>query len=149
MNLQDIVAIVNSEKAAALCLSKGGWEGWLQAELWYRCMMAREGVEREKPFPNNQGIRCDLVGTDAGLEVWLELKAFGVFREGDVQRFLDGIGLDVQKLAYKPGGTKGVSIFVVPIAIQDTINRALASRKWQGYACERCNYALIYHMVID
>lgn len=35
MDLDDVVTVVNNERVAALCLSKGGWEGWLQAELWY------------------------------------------------------------------------------------------------------------------
>ena len=46
--LDAIDAVLNSEKASAIALSKGGWEGWLQCELWYELSIEQTTeVERE------------------------------------------------------------------------------------------------------
>lgn len=104
MNIEDVLAVVNTEAAVSLCLSKGGWEGWLQCELWrYLTIEKNESPEREVAYPDSRN-RCDLVASDDGTPLWVEIKAFGIFRTGDEDLFLDSIGLDIQKLSGKPPG---------------------------------------------
>jgi hypothetical protein len=68
--------IVGTPRGAALSLSKGGWEGWLQCEAWLMLTEAQHTVEREAPYPGRPGLRCDLLVT-GGTPLWVELKAFG------------------------------------------------------------------------
>ena len=43
MNVERLLEVamssVDSEMGGALCLSKGGWEGWLQCEMWRTCLL--------------------------------------------------------------------------------------------------------------
>ncbi len=149
MNLDDIMLVVDSETAGALCLSKGGWEGWLQCELWRHLTVTRnEVVEREIGYPGGRE-RCDLLASYEGTPLWVEIKAFGIFREGDADRFLDSIGLDVMKLDRKPAATRGISVVVVPKAIGDAFHNALRSRRWLGYERKDGTYAAVYHMAFS
>jgi hypothetical protein len=146
MDIRDVLEVVNSEAASSLCLSKGGWEGWLQCELWrYLTIIKSESVERELAYPGTRE-RCDLVVSFNGVPMWIEIKAFGIFREGDANRFLDSIGMDIMKLAKKPHGANGLALVVVPKAIGDAFNEALRSRKWLGFECTDSKYAFVYHM---
>jgi hypothetical protein len=149
MEIGNVQRVVDNEVAGALCLSKGGWEGWLQCELW-RHLAIVQGVaaEREVPYPAGRE-RCDLVIQSPGSPAeWVEIKAFGVFREGDVDRFLDSIALDLMKLSGKPFGSIGCSLVVVPAAIGQAFAEALNSRRWVGYAQAHFRYASLYHMEI-
>lgn len=146
MDINDVLTVVNSEAASSLCLSKGGWEGWLQCELWrYLTINKSESAEREVPYPGSKN-RCDLVAVSHGAPLWVEIKAFGIFREGDADRFLDSIGIDIMKLANKPHGANGLALVVVPKAIGDAFSEALRSRKWLGFERTDSAYASIYHM---
>ncbi|WP_233874624.1 hypothetical protein [Paraburkholderia adhaesiva] len=133
MDINDVIAVVDSEAAASLCLSKGGWEGWLQCELWsYLTTTRNESPEREVAYPG-RAERCDLVVMVNGVTTWVEIKAYGIFREGDTNRFLDSIGLDIMKLNQKPAGTQGLSLVVVQSAIRESFQAALQSRHWNGF----------------
>lgn len=146
MDINDVLSVVNNEAAGSLCLSKGGWEGWLQCELWrYLTISKNESAEREVAYPGSRD-RCDLVVSFNGTPLWVEIKAFGIFREGDADRFLDSIGIDITKLANKPHGTNGLALVVVPKAIGDAFNQALKSRKWLGFERTDSKYAYVYHM---
>lgn len=146
MNLNDVLAVVNTEAAASFCLSKGGWEGWLQCELWrYLSINQRETVEREVAYPGSRA-RCDLVANDNGVPLWVEIKCYGAFREGDGDAFLDGIGADVGKLDGRPHGTHGLALVVVPKAIGDSFSQALQARRWLGFQRTDATYASVYHM---
>lgn len=147
MDINDVLKVVNSESAAALCLSKGGWEGWLQCELWrYLTVVKNEPVEREIAYPGSR-TRCDLVATHDGAPLWVEIKAFGIFREGDPDVFLDSIGLDIQKLAEKPAGARALVLVVVPKAISDAFTQALRDRRWYNFQTTDSTYAAVYHMM--
>lgn len=143
-----LLAVMNSEKANALSLSKGGWEGWLQCELWAALTIDHSiTVEREVTYPNTKA-RCDLVMTPPkpGQPCWIELKAYGIFRQGDEDAFLDAIAADVQKLQKKPGGTQGLSLVVVPNGIATAFNVALQQRKWTGFTQVNAKYVTLYYM---
>jgi len=149
MNIEDVVAVMNNEKAAALCLSKGGFEGWLQAELW--CYLTNKGysVERELKYPNKDAY-CDLVYTPAGagqLSQWIEVKAYGIFRSGTEARFLDGVANDVMKIMCdRPGSTNGAVFLIVPNAIGDALNTLIEQRKWFGFKRHVYELTSIYHL---
>ncbi len=146
MNLNDVIAVVNTEAAASLCLSKGGWEGWLQCELWrHLSINQRETVEREVAYPGTRA-RCDLLASDNGVPLWVEIKCYGAFREGDADAFLDGIAADVGKLDGRPHGTRGLSLVVVPKAIGDSFGQALQARRWLGFQRTDAMYASVYHL---
>jgi len=147
MDINDVLAVVDSDAAGSLCLSKGGWEGWLQCELWrYLTLGKDEVVERELAYPGSRD-RCDLViSSSAAPPLWVEIKAFGIFREGDADRFLDSIGLDMMKLEFKPHGARGLALVVVPTAIGDALHAALQARKWFGFERTNSKYASVYHL---
>jgi hypothetical protein len=146
MDINDVLAVVNNERATSLGLSKGGWEGWLQCELWRHLTLKGESAEREFPYPGSAQ-RSDLVvNVNGQLPLWVEIKAFGVFREGDADRFLDGIGLDVMKLGARPDGTDGLMLVVVPKAIGDALTTAFVARQWHGFTRTDAAYLAIYHM---
>ena len=148
MQINDVFQVINSEKAAAFCLSKGGWEGWLQCELWgYLSLEKKQEVERELAYPRSKK-RCDLVVRQSnGSDLWVELKAYGVFREGDGDRFLDAIAADVHKISNeRPSGTNGLVLVVVPKAIAQSFATALAERRWNGFASQNGQYAVVYYM---
>ncbi len=146
MNLNDVLAVVNTEAAASLCLSKGGWEGWLQCELWrHLSINQRESAEREVAYPGTRA-RCDLVASDNGVPLWVEMKCYGIFRQGDEDAFLDGIAADVGKLETRPPGTHGLALVVVPKAIGDLFSQALQARRWLGFQRTDAAYASVYHM---
>lgn len=148
MDLNDIIAVVDTEQAATLCLSKGGWEGWLQCELWrYLSIEKEETVERELRYPGSN-YRCDLVVGFAAPQLWVELKAFGEFRAGDADAFLDDIAADVHKLPSKPLGAKGLAVVVVPKGIKAAFRAALSQRGWHGFQEADAMYCTIYHMAI-
>lgn len=145
MNLQDLFAVVNTEHAAALSLSKGGWEGWLQAELWYYLNITKqppESTEREVQYPRTQTY-CDLVTSN---NQWVEIKAFGIFREGDYQRFMDSIANDVMKMDRRPRGATGLVLVIVPIAIGDELKREFERRGWNGFTRVNAEYVSVFHM---
>ena len=74
INVQDVMHVADSERAARYSLSKGGWEGWLQCELWGYLGIDKSPnleVEREVRYPNTN-YYCDLV---VGGEIWVEIKA--------------------------------------------------------------------------
>jgi hypothetical protein len=147
MDINDVLTVVRSEAAVSLCLSKGGWEGWLQCELWrYLTIDKNESPEREVAYPGG-GERCDLVVSYNGAPLWVEIKCFGIFREGDANRFLDSIAKDIWKLDRKPAGAGGLALVVVPRAIGDAFNEALKSRNWLGFGRTDSEYALVYHMM--
>ncbi|MBB1087038.1 hypothetical protein H4F99_00890 [Lysobacter sp. SG-8] len=149
MNLHDVMAVVNTEAAATLALSKGGWEGWVQCELWRHLTVVKgEPAEREYPYPRPyQRQRCDLVARgDDGRPLWTEIKAYGIFREGDADRFLDGIGVDLMKLENRPRGTRALSLVVVPKAIEESFLWALRQRKWLGFSVTNGTVVSVFHM---
>ena len=146
MKMSDVFAVINTEKAAALCLSKGGWEGWLQCELWGHLNIKKKlEAEREVAYPGSSK-RCDLVIRSSDPELWVELKAYGVFREGDADRFLNAVAADVYKMQDRPEGSNGLVLVVVPNAIAESFFRAIEQRGWKGFACAKGNYAVVFHM---
>ncbi len=148
MDLDDVMTVVNRESAAALSLSKGGWEGWIQCELWgYLSLVKNETVEREVPYPNS-GQRCDLVVGSSPPQLWVEIKAFGIFREGDADRFLDSIAQDVYKLDNKPIGSSGLVLVIVPKGIGAAFGQALFRRGWRGFVNRDGEYVTVYYMQI-
>ena len=147
--MNDVIAVVNSEHVATLSLSKGGWEGWLQCELWhYLSVEKKQSVEREVPYPTNSQQYCDLVIGGSAPQLWVELKAFGIFREGDENRFLDGIAVDVDKLHLKPAGSKGLALVVVPKGIGESFKAAILSRRLSGFQEQEETYVSLYYMDI-
>jgi len=93
-----------------------------------------QSVEREVPYPDGGGARCDLVVSARPDReepaLWIELKAFGAFREGDEHAFLDLVALDLQKLDQTPSKARAVLLFVVPKAIGVELREALQDRGW-------------------
>ena len=151
MDLNDVKQVVNTEKATALSLSKGGWEGWLQCELWsYLSLTKKTTVEREVLYPNSDPqIYCDLVVGATAPQLWVELKAFGFFRENDVNRFLDGVAQDVHKLTHqKPAGSKGLVLVVVPKAIGTSFDTGITNRGLHGFQKEQESHVNLYYMNI-
>ena len=84
-----VVCQARDEALNTLCLSKGGWEGWLQCQLyldmripqqdwwWNPDGVSREKMRREVAYPSG-GERCDLViGNLVQGEWWIEIKAYG------------------------------------------------------------------------
>lgn len=137
MDVDDIITVMDAlnEKASALSLSKGGFEGWLQAELWYHLNIEKEeSAEREVKYPNSLTY-CDLVCVETTTKPahWVEIKAYGIFRDGDEPRFLDSIAADVMKIYGKPDNASGSVYFVVPKAISDKIESFLKLRGWLGF----------------
>ncbi|UKO98628.1 hypothetical protein [Nostoc sp. UHCC 0870] len=141
-----IEEILNLHIVDAICLSKGGWEGWLQCELWVRLSLARRmTVEREVPYAD--GGYCDLV-VQGNPELWVELKAFGVFREGDIPRFLDSVALDVQKLGTITIEKKALMILVIPNRSYELVKQQIIQRGWLGFLERRATYASIFYMPV-
>lgn len=146
MEIKDVFAVINTEKAAALCLSKGGWEGWLQCELWGHLSLVRKlEVEREVTYPNSSN-RCDLVVRSLDPELWVELKAYGAFREGDADSFLDGVAADVAKMEARPSNSRGLVLVVVPNSIAESFYNAIMQRRWNGFKHDKGTYATVFHM---
>ncbi|TAN06837.1 MAG: hypothetical protein EPN36_03655 [Rhodanobacteraceae bacterium] len=147
MEMQDILDVVNTAAAASLSLSKGGWEGWVQCELWRHLVDKGESAEREAPYPvPYSNLRCDLVADADGTPLWVEIKAFGVFRHGDEVRFLDSVSTDVMKLGSKPEGAIGLAVVIVPNAIADSFRRALSDRGWHGFKVQEAEYVSVFHL---
>jgi hypothetical protein len=147
MDINDVMAVVNRETAVTLCLSKGGWEGWLQCELWrYLTIDKNESAEREVAYPGGRG-RCDLVVSHDRAPLWVEIKCFGIFRDGDANRFMDSIAKDIWKLDRKPAGASGLALVVVPRAIGDAFNEALKARNWLGFQRMVSEHAFVYYML--
>lgn len=145
MDLNDVLTIVNRPDAVNLCLSKGGWEGWLQCELWrYLTFVRDESVEREIAYPNTSN-RCDLVVSPSrSVQMWVEIKAYGLFRQGDENNFLDSIAADLYKLDnYKPKNTSGLMLVVVPAAIAASFNVAIS--RWAGVSISQGQYVSIFY----
>jgi hypothetical protein len=141
--LYPLLTIVNGPKAGELSLSKGGWEGWLQCELWAALNSNKIANEREVSFPGTRK-RCDLVVKQI---LWIELKAYGIFREGDANEFLDAVAADVDKLINeRPKRTLGLLIVVVPNAIAESFSQAINERKWKGFTQKSYTYVTIYDM---
>ncbi len=148
--LNPLLKIMGSQRANALSLSKGGWEGWLQCELWAE-LSIQDGItaERELSYPTpNHALRCDLVTTlPGGDHCWIEIKAYGAFRQGDENAFLDAIAIDVHKLGHiKPAGVSGLSLVVVPNAIASSFDGAIAQRGWPNFNKTVYQYVTLYDM---
>lgn len=153
MDINDIIQVMDgqSEKATALCLSKGGFEGWLQAELWYYLnIIKNQSAEREVKYPQSNTY-CDLVcsGGMTAPNQWVELKAYGIFRDGDTDRFLDGVAMDVMKIDGKPQDASGSVYLVVPKAIADKIEGLIQRRGWHMFQRAETVYAFIYYANLD
>lgn len=145
MDMNDVFAVINTEKAAALCLSKGGWEGWLQCELWSHLSLEKgETVEREVAYPESRE-RCDLV-IGSNSQLWVELKAYAIFREGDANRFLDAVAYDIDKLSALPEETEKLVLVVVPQAIAESFSDAISQRGWNGFEVVELTYAFVFYM---
>lgn len=131
MNLETIITVLNAQagKAAALSLSKGGFEGWLQAELWYLINTTiGESADREVAYSN--GSVCDLVCYDVmrngeKANQWVELKALGEFREASVKGFIRDVIYDLSKIKYRPQNTFGSVYLVVPKGLVTAIHEIL------------------------
>jgi hypothetical protein len=145
-DLLNVVAeIMNQPVAQAICLSTGGWEGWLQCQLWYALTQRIHPVQadREVQYPNAQQ-RCDLVvalnpnkpgqpAYDIGqnVEVWIEIKALGGNQVNNLDNFINGIRNDVLKLNNR--NVPGLSIVVVPKLFRDELEGAFNHNNWQGF----------------
>ncbi len=134
MDISHVMKIVDTEAAATIALGKGGWEGWLQCELWKRLLLAGvPDVERELAYPAAQGReRCDLVDGSTQPAQWIEIKAWGHFRAGEGDKFLDAIAHDREKLGRRPPGTTGLMVVAIPNATSDDFEKAIAKRRWDG-----------------
>ncbi|MGK4350838.1 hypothetical protein ACSMFN_11205 [Enterobacter sichuanensis] len=137
LDVNDIIKVMNAqnEKASSLSLSKGGFEGWLQAELWYNLNIIKgESTEREVQYPHSLTY-CDLVcdATMTKPAQWVEVKAYGIFRDGDEPRFLDGVAADVMKIDGKPADASGSVYLVVPKAISDKVEALIVRRGWTNF----------------
>lgn len=129
--------IVDGEEASTLSLSKGGWEGWLQCELWLWLTDEGVTVEREVPYPEDAG-RCDLVVEERH---WVELKAFGIFREKDERAFVESFLEDICKLESRPSGTSGLALLVVLHALNGAL--IATKRKEHGLTEDRRKYVTL------
>lgn len=149
MEIEDVIAVIDSERAVSLSLSKGGWEGWLQCELWgYLSLIKKKTVEREAPYPRSRE-RCDLVEGVAPDQLWIEVKAFGIFREGDADQFLDSIARDVYKLEARPNGSRGMVLVIVPKGIREAFTNAILQRRWTGFnIVDRAKYVDLYYLTL-
>ncbi|MEO2051924.1 MAG: hypothetical protein ABGX00_09145 [Allomuricauda sp.] len=152
MTLEDlfnlIKLIVNGQKAYELSLSKGGWEGWLQCELWYLLNQNDISSERELPYPPPHGKkRCDLVISDQ-VNKWVEIKAYGVFRDKSVEDFITAIAADVDKLIHdRPQNTNGISLVVVPKAISHKFLEAI-TRRWNNFKFVEYQYVYVFYILV-
>lgn len=146
MELLDVLLIVlDRQLVAVISLSRGGWEGWLQCELWiYLNYVMRMEVEREVSY--GDGRDYDLVIRERdNPELWIELKAFGVFREGDIPQFLDSVALDVQKLDTISQWKKTLMIVVIPNVSYELVKQQIIQRHWQGFLERRATYVSIFY----
>lgn len=153
MTLQELFnlirLIVDGPKAYELSLSKGGWEGWLQCELWYALNLEDITSEREYPYPApHQKKRCDVVIFEQ-VDKWIEIKAFGVFREKSVEDFITAIAADVDKLLHdKPLTASGLSLVVVPKAISPKFLEAI-TRRWNNFKFVEFRYVYLFYIIIE
>ncbi|CAJ2864720.1 hypothetical protein [Burkholderia pseudomallei] len=133
MNIDRILTIcskiVDSPAGGALCLSKGGWEGWLQCELWREINIEhRTPAEREVAYPApNAESRCDLVVEAAqnDRQIWIEIKVYSIYRAGEAAQFVDSVTADLRKLDRAPPGVKTLLLVVVPRSIGGEVHRVL------------------------
>lgn len=152
MNVMDITAVMdaNREKNYALCLSKGGFEGWLQVELWYY-LNVLQGVSaaREVAYPTGGGY-CDLVcdATRDQPAQWIEIKAFGAFRDGDEKRVLESVGEDIVKIQRRPQGTAGAVYFLVPKAVAEKVEAVIIEKKITYFKKQETSYSCIYYVEV-
>lgn len=74
MTIMDIIKN-NLEKVELWYYNQGGWEGWLQAELYYQ--LSRDfPTAREMKYPiTDWDMYCDLYVRDENDEMYIELKA--------------------------------------------------------------------------
>ena len=122
--------VLSSRRAEALALSKGGWEGWIQCELWNAVNDAGTTVERERQYPGFN-LYCDLVCALDGRDYWIELKAYGIFQTKDAARFLDAYANDVMKLNSAPRDAGKLALLVVPENIGQQLAQTIKQR-WTG-----------------
>ncbi|CAH5167158.1 TPA: hypothetical protein MEC17_000257 [Klebsiella pneumoniae] len=147
MDVSDILKVMDNEKSNTLCLSKGGFEGWLQSELWYYLnIYKKESTEREVRYPGKDTY-CDLVCNSSVTHPgqWVEIKAYGIFRDGDESRFLDSVANDVMKIDSKPVGAIGSVYLIVPKAVSEKIERLIGERRWSFFKKTEGPYSSIYH----
>lgn len=141
--ITSIIYLVNTEqKAAALALSKGGWEGWLQCELWLHLVMNSITVERELAYPGMR-LRCDLVVGDSQPRIWTEIKAFGIFREDE--QFIEVIRQDALKLNSVPVGDTALLVVVVPKTAVGHVVQQLKT-VWLGFRHEDAETVGIFYL---
>jgi len=139
--------IVNKEFAVTLSLSKGGWEGWLQCELWYiMSIYDKKEVEREVAYPSPQNKkRCDLV-IKSDKDIWIELKAFGIFRKSSVPDFVKKVEKDVKKIKdYRPANTQGFAFVVVPNTIATDFEEGLKESDLDGFTSSPREYSTLFY----
>lgn len=140
-----LLKVLNTERAKELFLSKGGWEGWLQCELWSRLNMDyRLSTEREIKY-DLLSYYCDLVIQE---EVWVELKAFGLFRENDLSNFVAGVIRDVDKINHRPLKTHGIVFCVVATASSEMFKESLCDG-WPGHIVKDNGETQIYMQVFE
>lgn len=125
--LEYLKLFLNNKQPTEISNSKGGWEGWLQAELWYDITFSENlVVGREVALPGGGG-RCDLV-IEA---LWVELKCFSAFTYPNIEGFITACKEDAVKLRDYAGGD-GVAVSILPkyTGAQDFVGQALAEDGW-------------------
>lgn len=142
--LQIVEKVLSSPKAHALALSIGGWEGWLQCEIWNLVSEAGQSIERELKYPGyNQ--YCDLVCELDQQASWIELKAFGQFQQTRTDSFFDSFANDVLKLQGAPNGVARLALLVVPRNIGDVLIEKIAKR-WSGIKSDKSEKAILFFL---
>lgn len=140
-----LLEVLKTDRAKELFLSKGGWEGWLQCELWSKLNMDFcISTQREIKY-DLLNYFCDLVVDDLW---WVEIKAFGLFRGNDVNNFVGGVIRDVDKINHRPIGTYGVVFCIVAAASNEIFKDSLGDR-WPGHVVKYCGETVIYMEEFD
>ncbi|MDU4841260.1 MAG: hypothetical protein E6X49_08935 [Leclercia adecarboxylata] len=152
MNVMDIIALMNAnkEKNYALCLCKGGFEGWLQVELWYYLnILMGVSASREVAYPIGGGY-CDLVCDARGgyPAQWIEIKAFGAFRDGDERRVLESVGEDIVKIQRRPQGTAGAVYFLVPKAVAENVEAVIKEKQINYFQKKETAHSTIFYVEV-
>ena len=137
-----LLTILSSRRAQALSLSKGGWEGWLQCELWNAVGDAGTTIERERKYPGYNQF-CDLVCVLDLSEHWIEIKAFGQFQEAKARVFLDTFANDVLKLEGAPKDAQKIAALIVSNNIGGSLIEMVKSR-WGGVQILMTNSMTIF-----
>jgi hypothetical protein len=120
--IQALNAILTEQKNAIgeFSQSSGGWEGWLQIEMWKRWDYGKVYRE-ESVWGDRRAIDLWFPETKFGVE----LKCLGLKRTEDkndifsktytkYSAFAEGVLTDVEKVATLPQGGTGIAIVVIP-----------------------------------